>query len=69
MTATLTYKIDGMSCDHCRAAITSAISRVPGVESVEVDLQTKLVQVSGESVDDDAVTAAIDDAGYDASRA
>jgi copper chaperone CopZ len=39
---------------------------VAGVESVEVDLDTKLVVVSGEGLDDAAIRAAIDEAGYEA---
>jgi len=69
MTDTLTYRVDAMSCDHCRAAITNEVARVAGVEFVDVDLETKLVQVRGENIADDAILAAIDIAGYDAARA
>jgi copper chaperone CopZ len=62
----LTYRVDGMSCEHCRAAVTGEVSRVAGVDSVEVDLDTKLVCVRGSDVDSAAVVAAIDEAGYDA---
>jgi len=61
----LTYSIPGVSCEHCRAAITGEVSKVEGVTGVEVDLDTKLVVVHGESVSDAEVRAAIDDAGYD----
>jgi copper chaperone CopZ len=61
-----TYRVDGMSCDHCRVAVTSEVSRVPGVDTVDVDLDTKLVRVAGAEVDPAAVIAAIDEAGYDA---
>jgi copper chaperone len=66
---TLTYRVDGMTCDHCKAAVNEEVSKVPGVESIEIDLDTKLVRVSGDSVDHDAVVAAIDEAGYDAEPA
>ena len=62
----LIYRVDGMSCSHCRAAITGEVMQVAGVESVAVDLDTKLVRVRGNRVDDAAVRAAIDEAGYDA---
>jgi copper chaperone len=68
-TEILTYRVDGMTCDHCRAAVSDEVAKVAGVASVDVDLQTKLVRVSGEGVADDAVVAAIDEAGYDAERA
>ena len=65
-TETLTYRVDGMTCDHCKAAVTEEVSRVAGVAAVDVDLDTKLVRVHGTAVDAAAVVAAIDEAGYDA---
>jgi copper chaperone len=62
----LTYSVPGMSCGHCRAAITAEVERLAGVASVDVDLDAKRVTVAGEQLDDAAVRAAIDDAGYDA---
>jgi copper chaperone len=61
----LTYTVPGMSCEHCRAAISGEVSKVAGVSEVEVDLETKRVVVHGEGVSDAEVRAAIDDAGYD----
>ena len=65
----LTYRVDGMTCEHCRAAVTGEVSQVAGVRAVDVDLETKLVRVEGAGVDAAAVVAAIDEAGYDAVRA
>jgi copper chaperone len=53
-----------MTCDHCVAAITSEVSAVAGVTSVSVDLETKLVTVHGTNLDDEALRAAIDEAGF-----
>jgi copper chaperone len=61
----LTYSVPGVSCGHCRAAITAEVALVPGVASVDVDLDAKRVTVAGEQLDDGAVRAAIDEAGYD----
>jgi copper chaperone len=63
---TATYLVAGMTCDHCKVAVTGEVTKVPGVASVEVDLDTKLVRVHGTDVDEAAVVAAIDEAGYDA---
>jgi len=60
---TRTYSVPGISCDHCKHAIEGAVSAVAEVTSVEVDVDTKLVMVTGG--DDPAIRAAIDDAGYD----
>ena len=67
-TETITYRVDGMTCDHCKAAVNDEVAKVAGVESVAVDLETRLVRVSGDGVDHDAVVAAVDDAGYGAER-
>jgi copper chaperone len=64
-----TYLVPGMTCEHCRTAITEEVGRIAGVEAVDVDLEAKLVRVSGTGIDDVAVVAAIDEAGYDAVRA
>lgn len=66
MSETLKYTILGMSCDHCKRAVTAELSTVGGVESVDVDLETKLVVVQGEGLDDGALRAAIVEAGYEA---
>ena len=65
----LTYRVPGMSCGHCREAITGEVTGVSGVQRVDVDLDTKLVQVTGHALDDAAIRAAIDEAGYDAEQA
>jgi copper chaperone len=62
----LTYLVAGMTCDHCTVAVTEEVTKVAGVATVDVDLDTKVVQVHGNAVDEAAVVAAIDEAGYDA---
>jgi copper chaperone len=60
-----TYSVPGVHCDHCKAAVTRELEAVAGVESVDVDLDSKLVTVSGSGLDDSALRAAIDEAGYE----
>ena len=62
--STTTYSVPDISCDHCVAAITGAVSPLEGVASVDVAVDTKTVTVTGD-FDDAAVRGAIDDAGYD----
>jgi copper chaperone CopZ len=64
-TSPLLYAVPGISCAHCRAAITEEVEQVAGVTAVDVDLDARTVTVTGEQVDDGAVRAAIDEAGYD----
>jgi copper chaperone len=61
----LIYSVPGVSCEHCVGAVTGEVEQVAGVESVVVDLANKRVTVRGRSIDDGAVRAAIDEAGYD----
>jgi copper chaperone len=63
------YRVAGMTCGHCTVAVTDEVSQVAGVHSVNVDLDTKLVRVQGHGLDDAAIRAAIDEAGYDAEAA
>ena len=62
----ITYTVPGMHCGHCKSAVESEVSRVVGVQSVDVDLETKLVVVRGDGLDDAAIREAIDEAGYEA---
>jgi copper chaperone CopZ len=62
----ITYTVSGMSCAHCKAAVEGEVGRVPGVDSVVADLDSKLVVVRGEALEDEALRAAIDEAGYEA---
>jgi copper chaperone len=61
-----TYTVPDMSCGHCEQAVSSELAEVAGVESVDVDLDTKLVIVRGHDLDDAALRAAIEEAGYEA---
>jgi copper chaperone len=63
---TVTYTVPGMHCGHCEQAVSEELSAVEGVDSVDVDLETKLVTVVGSGLDDAALRAAIDEAGYEA---
>lgn len=65
MTETYVYAVPGVSCEHCRRAITDEVTAVAGVADVLVDLDAKRVTVTGEGLDDAALRAAIDEAGYE----
>lgn len=69
MTTTTEYQVTGMSCGHCETAIRSEVSEIPGVTGIEVSAQTgRLAVTSDQPVDDAAVIAAVDEAGYTAVR-
>lgn len=62
---TTTYQVTGMSCAHCEGAITQEVSQIAGVENIEVSSATGILVVTraGE-LDDAAVLAAVEAAGY-----
>jgi copper chaperone len=66
MSETLSYTVPAMHCGHCERAVKEEVSAVDGVSEVAVDLDTKLVTVTGQAFDDAAVRAAIAEAGYEA---
>jgi len=61
-------KVGGMSCQHCANAITKAVSALPGVSDVAVDLKAGTVTVEHDPGKTDAarIKAEIEDQGYDA---
>jgi copper chaperone len=65
MSETTSYSVPGMHCGHCRAAVTRELEALAGVESVDVDLERKRVTITGQGLDDEALRAAIDEAGYE----
>ena len=65
----ITYRVPDMSCAHCEHAVSTELQSVAGVESVDVNLETKLVVVRGDPLDDAALRAAIEEAGYEADAA
>ena len=66
MSTTSTYRVEGMTCDHCVRAVRAEVAEVPGVVDVEVDLAAKSVTVTSEGqIDDAAVRAAVAEAGYE----
>jgi copper chaperone len=67
---TTEYQVTGMSCSHCENAVRGEVSKLDGVESIDVSAASgRLIVTSAAPVVDDAVIAAVDEAGYSAVRA
>ncbi|MGI5482702.1 heavy-metal-associated domain-containing protein [Streptomyces lavendofoliae] len=63
---TTVYEVKGMTCGHCEGAVSEEISAIAGVTSVAAVAATGLVTVTSEAVlDEAAVRAAVDEAGYE----
>jgi len=65
---TTTYRVEGMTCGHCVAAVTEEILKVDGVRDVSIDLVTDapstVIVTSDADLDLDAISGAVDEAGY-----
>ncbi|MET7479488.1 cation transporter [Streptomyces sp. NPDC005648] len=63
---TAVYKVSGMSCGHCEGSVSSELSELPGVSSVKAVASTGEVTVVSEAaLDEAAVRAAVDEAGFE----
>jgi len=61
----MTYRVTGMTCGHCVLSVREEVAEVDGVTAVDVDLDSGRMVVSGAGVDDAAVRAAVEEAGYE----
>lgn len=62
----MTFKVEGMTCNHCKANVEKAILGVEGVTGVTIDLNSGKAEVEG-TPDPKAVIAAVESRGYDCS--
>ncbi|MER8219963.1 cation transporter [Streptomyces sp. NPDC093516] len=63
---TTVYKVNGMSCGHCEGAVSGELSQLSGVSSVTAVASTgEVTVVSAAPLDDEAVRAAVDEAGFE----
>ncbi|MDI6101393.1 heavy-metal-associated domain-containing protein [Actinoplanes sp. NEAU-A12] len=69
MATRTTYTVTGMTCSHCVNSVDTEIRQIPGVTDVQVDLASGGVTVtSDQPLDETAVAAAVDEAGYELAR-
>ncbi len=66
---TLNFDVTGMTCGHCEMSVREEVETVAGVSSLQVSAQTGKLSVETDgTVDDAAITAAVTEAGYAATR-
>ncbi|MBT2597982.1 heavy-metal-associated domain-containing protein [Arthrobacter sp. ISL-72] len=64
------FQVTGMTCGHCELSVREEVQEIPGVESVEVShLTGRLTVTSNRPLDQVAVVAAVEEAGYRAVQA
>ena len=59
-----TYTVEGMTCDHCVLSVTEEVTEVEGVVDARADLPSGRLTVTGSGFSDDAIAAAVEEAGY-----
>lgn len=64
----LRLAIDGMSCEHCVRAVTSALQQLPGVAVEHVEIGTAVVDYEPAQATEQAILDAVNDEGYEAVR-
>lgn len=62
----VTLKVEGMSCGHCVKSIENSVSAISGVDKVEVQLDSGIVNVefNKDVVVVEQITSTIEDQGY-----
>lgn len=67
---TTAYTVTGMTCGNCEKHVREEVEQIEGVTAVSVSHVTGALTVTtaGNPVDDTAVFAAVDEAGYTATR-
>lgn len=67
--ATTEYQVTGMTCGHCEMSVREEVEEIPGAAVSQVSHETgRLVVESDQPIDDAAVQAAVEEAGYSATR-
>ncbi len=65
--ADVTLIVEGMHCGHCSARVIAALSAIPGVKKVTVNLDKKIAEVTETAkgaADREAMRAAVDGLGF-----
>ena len=63
-TSEKSYTVEGMTCGHCELSVREEVEVLAGVESAQADRDTGRLTVRGEEIDDAAIRAAVEAAGY-----
>jgi len=67
------YAVVGMTCGHCVAAVTGEVTKIDGVTGVEIELvaggESQVTVTSTAPLTEESVRAAVDEAGYELTRA
>lgn len=62
--ATQTITVSGMTCQHCAASVREELSEIPGLTVLDIDVASGKVTIEGSGFSEQAVAAAVEEAGY-----
>lgn len=62
--ATQTITVSGMTCQHCAASVREELSEIPGLTVLDIDVASGKVTIEGSGFSEEAVAAAVEEAGY-----
>ncbi|KFN89955.1 heavy-metal-associated domain-containing protein [Tetragenococcus muriaticus] len=67
---TVTYSVPDMSCAHCKARIESEVNKLTGIQNANVDVDDKRLTVSfdNNTLQEDSIVDAVNEAGYTAEK-
>jgi len=60
-----TIKVNGMTCNHCKSNVENNLSAIPGIENIEIDLESGKVKMTGDDIDLSAVKNKVESIGYE----
>lgn len=58
------FKVEGMTCSHCEAAVTRTLLKLEGIDEVIADKEKSEVRIAGEKIDEQEIEQTINSIGY-----
>jgi copper chaperone CopZ len=62
--ATVQIFVHGMHCNNCKMRVENNLSRIQGIETVDVDLDKETVTLTGDEIDLEKVKSTVENIGY-----
>lgn len=59
-----TFRVEGMTCNHCKAAVENGLRMNPALKEVIADPAQNRLTIEAETLDDEAIRSTIESLGY-----
>jgi uncharacterized membrane protein YraQ (UPF0718 family) len=60
-----TVKVNGMTCNHCKANVHNNLASIAGIDNIEIDLESGKVTMTGDDIDLAEVKSKVESIGYE----